>query len=846
MRFLLKPFDEGARYVKRLWYGMMSILLVLSVLPQVVLGENQDGHDVELWNAVKPLDTTVTFLNTGAHPDDERSDFLAYLSRGLGVKTASLIANRGEGGQNAIGNELGNGLGIIRSNEMIEAAKVNGVKAYHLSDTTSDAIYDFGFSKSPEETLEKWGEEVTYSRLIEFIRTYQPDVVMPSFLNVDSQHGHHRAINVLSVKAFEDAADPAVFPEQIKNGLEPWQIKKLYLPVSRDEATVSIEIGDYDPVYGMSYPQLGEASRYLHKSQGMGRDIPVEPRQVHLKLAESAVPENSDKLFEGIPYDFAAWADKVSDKELSESLGSLQQKLDRIVELYPDRGAILPDSQKALRDVRELAGKVAASKLDQDVKNDLLHKLELKEEQLLEVSRVASELSVDISIGSYVLTQGEQTEVEVTVTNEGNQKLHHIEAALLTPENWKHEKAVKLKHLKPGESKTASFTVKVPDDAEYFEPYAEASIQAQLSFKENGVDTTFGSDLDNTVSVLPELGVTPDPANITVNTADVQETIPVSVKVKNYADASQEATVSLNLPAGWSSEPAMAEVNLEKRFDERSVSFNLIPPSEVEEGDFTIRAIAKANGKTHHTTVQEIKYEHVNDSYYLYPSSINGVAFELLKPENLKVGYIDSGFDSIADSFINAGFDITKLTPEDLASADLSQYDTIVTGIRATLGREDLLANNDRIKEYVHNGGHFVMQYVTASDPWDAELTAPYRLKIGTPSIRWRVTDENADVTVTKPDHPLFNYPNKIADSDWDNWVQERGLYFPMEWDERYETFVSMADPGEDPFTSGILMAEYGEGTYLYTNLVFYRQIGAQVPGGYRIFANLISYGADR
>ena len=199
---------------------------------QLALAQVQSEADVELWNVVKPLDTTVTFLNTGAHPDDERSDLLAYLSRGLGVKTASLIANRGEGGQNAIGNELGNALGIIRSNEMIEAAKVNGVKAYHLSETTSDDIYDFGFSKSPDETLEKWGEDVVYERLIKFIRTYQPDIVMPSFENVDSQHGHHRLMAILSERAYEDAADPTVFPEQLENGVEPWQIKKFYLPAN--------------------------------------------------------------------------------------------------------------------------------------------------------------------------------------------------------------------------------------------------------------------------------------------------------------------------------------------------------------------------------------------------------------------------------------------------------------------------------------------------------------------------------------------------------------------------------------------------------------------------------------
>ncbi|SIT74508.1 NPCBM-associated, NEW3 domain of alpha-galactosidase [Edaphobacillus lindanitolerans] len=830
--------------MKRLWYGMLSVLLVTSLMPGATAANEQAKPDTDLWSAVKPLETTVTFLNTGAHPDDERSDFLAYLSRGLGVKTASLIANRGEGGQNAIGNELGNGLGIIRSNEMVEAAKVNGVKAYHLSETTSDPIYDFGFSKSPDETLEKWGEDVTYSRLIRFIRTYQPDIVMPSFLNVDSQHGHHRAMNVLSVRAFEDAADPSVFPEQLKDGLEPWQIKKLYLPVGKGDATTSIEIGDYDPIYEMSYPQLGEASRYLHKSQGMGREIPVEPRQTHLQLVASAEDDDSDDLFAGIPYDFNEWADAVKDKKLSGKLADLQKSLDGIVNAYPDRAAILPKSQKALDEARKLAKHVEKSKLDGAVKHDLLHKLQLKEEQLGEVSLLSSDLQTDIDIGSYVLTKGEETEVTVRVTNTGKQKVHHVEATLLSPDDWRHEGPAGLKHLNPGESKTATFKVSVPEDAGYFEPYAEPALQVKLSFKENGVETSNVLDLDNTVSVLPELSVTPDPVNITVNTAEAQNEIPVKVKVKNYKDGAAKATVSLKLPDGWTSVPESAGANFAKRFDEETVGFKLIPPETVQEGEFNVGAVAEMDGETFNTTVQEIKYEHINDSYDLYPSLINGVAFELLKPEGLKVGYIDSGFDQMADSFINAGFDITKLTPEDLANGDLSRYDTIVTGIRATLGREDLLQNNERIKEYVRNGGHFVMQYVTAADPWDADLTPPYRLKIGTPSIEWRVTDEHSEVTMTKPDHPLFNYPNKIGAGDWDNWVQERGLYFPMEWDDRYETFVSMADPGEDPFTGGILMADYGEGTYLYTNLVFYRQVGAQVPGGYRIFANLMSYGA--
>ncbi|MEH7247616.1 NEW3 domain-containing protein [Neobacillus niacini] len=832
--------------MKKLFCILMSILLIASLLPPISLAQEQNEADVELWNVVNPLDTTVTFLNTGAHPDDERSDLLAYLSRGLGVKTASLIANRGEGGQNAIGNELGNALGIIRSNEMIEAAKVNGVKAYHLSETTSDAIYDFGFSKSPDETLTKWGEEVTYERLIKFIRTYQPDIVMPSFENVDSQHGHHRLMAILSERAFKDAADPTVFPEQLENGVEPWQIKKFYLPVNKDTATTSIEIGDFDPIYGMSYPQLGEASRYLHKSQGMGNDIPVAPRQSHLKLIHSAVATASTDLFAGVPYDFHAWADIVPAANVSEQLDTLQNELEGIIKLYPDREAILPKSQKALGTVQKLIASTNSANLDAGVKNDLLHKLELKAEQLQQVSFVSSNLAVDVEIGSYVLTQGEQTKVDVTISNEGTQKIQHIEAALLTPDNWKHEGVTQVKHLKPGESKTVTFNVTVPSSAEYYQPYGDAVIKAQLTFKENGVKTTAVIDLDNTVSVLPELSVTPDPVNITVNTANVQKEIPVTVKVKNYANGAKKAAVSLNLPEGWTSEPATADVSFTKRYEEQVAAFTLVPPTTVADGNFTIAAIAEADGRSFDTTVQEIKYDHINDSYFMYPSNINGVAFELLKPDNLKVGYIDSGFDTIADSLQNAGFDITKITPEDLATGDLSKYTTIVAGIRSTLGRPDVLQNNARLLEYVKNGGHLVMQYVTSGDPWNnGKFTPPYSLTIGSPSIRVRVTDENAKVTVKQPEHALFNYPNVINDSDWDGWVQERALYFPTAWHANYETFVSMADPGEAPFDSGILMAKYGEGTFLYTNLVFYRQINAQVPGGYRIFTNLISYGAN-
>lgn len=838
---------KGVTQVKKLVYALLSILLAVTIIPLNGNAKEAQKVDVDLWNAVKPLETTVTFLNTGAHPDDERSDFLAYLSRGLGVKTSSLIANRGEGGQNEIGDELGNALGIIRSREMIEAAKITGVKAYHLSETTSDSIYDFGFSKTPEETLSKWGENLTYERLIRFIRTYQPDIVMPSFRNDDTQHGHHRTMEILSERAFKDAADPTVFPDQLKEGLSTWQIKKLYLPSgSNDPVTTTLEIGMYDPIYGMTYPQLGEQSRYMHKSQGMGSDIPSEPRQFKLELLYSAVQsKNSNKLFAGIPYNFSEWAKTLPAKEdgLKKQFTKLQQELNQIIHSYPKRDRIFKQTQKALKDVRNLEKKTKKAKLNKEMKADLLHKLSLKEEQLQTASIISSNLKVTAKAQSNILTKGQQTTVQVSLNNNGKEKLKKVNVSLNVPKGWKVTSKDGSKDLKPGKKLNLSFDVKVPKDAEYYHAYKQPAIQASIQYESSGTKTVHVQELEGTVAVLPDVSATLSPENIVVNTANVQKEVPVTVKLKNYREGKTSSSVRLKIPAGWKVSPQTAKVNFDKKLEEREVTFKLAPPKNIQAGDFNLSAVTTVNGKSFDSTIQEIKYDHIGTFYYQYPAELKGVAFELLKPDHLKVGYIDSGFDKVADYLTNAGFDITKLSEADLATGDLNQYDTIVTGIRAYLSRDDLLQNNARLLKYVEDGGHLVVQYHKPGDRWDPLQTAPYKLKIGDPSIRWRVTDENAKVTMLKPDSPLFNYPNKITDSDWDNWIQERGLYYPMEWDNQFETFVSMADPNEDPFTGGILMAKYGKGTYLYTNLVFYRQIQGQVPGGYRIFTNLISYG---
>lgn len=829
-------------------FGVLLLVLSFSV-PIIGNGQESQKPDVELWNALKPLETTLSFLNTGAHPDDEHSHLLAYLSRGLGVRSGLVSATRGQGGQNEIGDEVETALGIIRTRELKKAAHLLGVDVHFLNSGVNDSIIDFGFTKGVQESLNKWGKEHAYKRLVKIIRTVRPDIVMADFRNVPSQHGNHRAVTVLTKMAFEGAADPRVFPQQLENGLSTWQIKKLYLPAeSKKSATTSIQIGMYDPIYGMTYPQLAEKSRSFHKTQGMGDEIPpAKPETAYLELVKSVndIPEKEQSIFEGLAYDFSEISSNLDNAgaALREQLVRLQKNLEELIELYPDRDSILMKTQSVIRTVNRLEDRVRSGDLAEQNRKDLLFRLNVKEDQLAEVSMIASGLKVQTTVEDPTLVQNGQTSVKVMVRNEGSHNLKDLNISLDRPFEWKvNKKSSSIKMLKPGEEVEKEFKLTVPDDAQYYKPYASSVINSIVSYNVKHVKVSRSFKPEQTVAVLPEVSMSTDPTALIVNAADVNSNIPIQVLVKNNSSGRLVTKIHLDLPAGWKAQPSVKEVTFERGDESKTIKFTLTPPEEVAKGKFQVQTVAEVNGQDLSTTVQRIHYDHIGTTYYLYPSTINGNAFVLNFPENLKVGYIDSGFDRVAGRLKNIGIDITKLTESDLESGNLSQYDTIITGIRAYLSREDLRNNNDRLLQYVENGGHMVVQYNKPWDNWKPNETSPYKLVIGQPSIDWRVTKENAPVTVLKPKSPLFNWPNQITQNDWENWVQERGLYFPMQWDDHYETFISMTDPGEDPFTGGILMAEYGQGTYLYTNLVWYRQIQNGVSGGYRIFTNLISY----
>ncbi|MEW9034088.1 MAG: NEW3 domain-containing protein, partial [Planifilum fimeticola] len=348
------------------------------------------------------------------------------------------------------------------------------VDLFLLSRKLDDPIYDFGFSKSPEETLEKWGEEVVYERLIRLIRQERPDILMPSFRDVPSQHGHHRAVAQLTLRAFADAADPKVFPQHLREGLSPWQVKKLYLPGEEGKETLRFNIGMVDPVYGKTYPQLGEESRKLHKSQGMGRDLPVEDYFVSLELVKSSVGDikREKSLFDGLPVTLADWAADLPQSGLKKRLVRLQSRLDGVIGAYPDRREVTKWVQQALMETRQVIRLAEKSGLPDSEKEDLLFRLRVKERQLLEASVVASRVDVAVKASPSVLTRGSTGNVVVTVDNGGEDALTHLKVDLKVPEDWRVKRGSLPRTIQPGESRNIAFEVKVPEDASFFDPYA--------------------------------------------------------------------------------------------------------------------------------------------------------------------------------------------------------------------------------------------------------------------------------------------------------------------------------------------------------------------------------------
>lgn len=797
---------------------------------------------LRLHRALSRLKSTVTLLDTGAHPDDESSAMLAALSLRDGVRVVLLCSTRGEGGQNAIGPERGGDLAALRSREMEEAARVLDAGVTWIGHGPDDPVHDFGFSKSGVDTLRRWGHERVVERLVRAIRTERPDIVIPTFLDVPGQHGHHRAMTQASREAVELAGDPAAFPEHLAAGLSPWTVAKFYLPAwsgksaSYDDdlpppdATVAVQAGDRDPVTGATYAQIGQWSRLAHRTQGMGvwREAAPSPWPLHRAHATPGMPAVEAAIMDGLPATVAALADAVDGIECKTWLRTAQAAIDRAIAVWPDSDAVAAAAAQALT-----ATRAALASRPEHAASFLDHRLRRKERELGQVLFVASGLDARAVAEPAEIEPGGT--VGITALRAADTGATEIATAPRLPSGWAWE---------PG-SATGQFRIRVPDDAPITLPFApgfdplggNGLVSVEVAFTLAGVRATVTIDLDEPVRVLPAASATPASDAIVVNLARPSAPLPLGLTLQSLrGTAAAQRRVGVTAPAGWATSGAIS-VAVPGNAGVASIEAVLTPP--VSAGAGLQEAVVTIDGQPG-WSVRRMNHPHLGAVVRAAPAILRLRTIEVALPDGVRVGVVGGGSDR-ADSWLRqVGLAVEPLDAETLTGGDLGAWDTILVGVFAFRTRPDLAAATTRLHRWVRDGGHLVTLYHRPIDAWNPQSTPLAPLTIGHPSYRWRVTDPAAPVQVLRPDHPLLTGPNPIGEADWAGWDKERGLYFASRWDPAYEALLATGDPGEAPLEGGLLLGRFGRGRHTHVALALHHQLDRLVPGAFRLMANLM------
>ncbi len=792
--------------------------------------------------AIQKLTVVGSVLFIAAHPDDENTAMLTWLENEELVRTGYLSLTRGDGGQNLVGDEQGDLLGVIRTHELLAVRRIDGAEQFFTR------AVDFGYSKGPEETLDKWGREAVLGDVVRVIRTFQPDVIVMRFPTTgEGRHGHHTASAFLAVDAFEAAGDPQRFPEQLDT-LAPWKPTRLLwnyfnwmAPPSAESARefLTVDLGAYNALLGRSYTELAGESRSMHKSQGFGSAERRGTSTNYLKLI-SGEPATTD-IFEQVDL---TWNRIPGGADVGAPLK-------RILEAYDpsDPSASLPELMQA----RAALGRLSASA---GPRYAVL--LDHKAWELDDVIRSCAGLWIEAVASQYTFAPGDSLQVAVTAINRSNASFRLTAIRSATPGLTRELDSL----LVENRPLTLPLRTLVPSqlDWQVSQPYwlrqpvegglhrvAEPTL---IGTPENeaplGVTFTlsaFGQSIDYTVPVqyrwvdrvrgelyrpvviVPEVTLALDERVYLFPDAS-----PRPVRLRLEAREAAQGGARLILPPGWRSDPITQQVYLLPG-PGREIVFQVTPGPE----GGAIRAEFSAEGRTYARGMTVIDYPHIPIQTIFPEASGQVVRLELARVGEA-IGYVMGPGDDVPAALAQAGYRVTLLDDADLASNDLSGYDAIVVGVRAYNSRDPLKRSARRLLEYVERGGTLVVQYNTADQTLHQEF-APYALKLG----RDRVTVEDAPVEFTDPASPLLNTPNRITAEDFEGWVQERGLYFGAEWGPEYQTVLSSADPGEKAATGGLLWARHGNGIFIYTGYAFFRQLPAAVPGAYRLFVNLVS-----
>ena len=822
-----------------------SYLLLCTSIP--VLAQKNLSGSAEIQLNLEKLQVVGNVLMIAAHPDDENTALLAWLAKNRKYRTAYLSLTRGEGGQNLIGSEQGDLMGVIRTQELLAARRIDGAEQYFTR------AIDFGFTKTATETLTKWDRKLVLGDVVYAIRRFRPDVIILIFSGTPRDgHGQHQSSSILGREAFRAAADPKQFPDQLKLGVEPWQAKRLllnlptYTPEMEKQSaatpnTLMVDTGAFDAVLGVSYAEIAGMSRSQHRSQAMGFPERKGSQKGYLVLQDGE-PASKD-LFDGIRTD---WLRVPGGARVAEALAKAQSRFEprhpeRIVPfLIEARQALAAidefHAKQKLRDLDELIAK--ASGLYLEAAADRYQAIPGKSMKINASAIVRSSVNVElnqISVPALSLEKQPARSLENNVVAKVDLDANIPSSTPFTQPYWL--RAPKqgdmygindLRDLDTPENPplTAMFKVKVEGQ--------ELTFTRPVQFRY--VDRVRG-ELTRPVVFAPPIALKLSDKSLIFPNRDAKE-----IEVQVTANQPNESgNVRLELPAGWQSSPQSNPYSLKETAEQATVKFKLTPPPTANIG--RVKAIAATPSGEFSQSLDAITYEHIPPQAVFPPSEARLVRADIQLAAK-RIGYIMGAGDDVPTYLRQLGAEVTLLSPEDLSRGDFRRFDAVLTGVRAYNTRPDLRANVQRIFDYVANGGTYVVQYNVmeggffGGDPKLLEHIGPYPMKITSA----RVTEEDAQVEFAAAS-PLMKWPNTITAHDFDGWVQERGLYYASEFDSRYQSLLSSHDTGEANLPGGTLYAAYGKGHYVFTPQSWFRQLPAGVPGAYRIFANLLSAG---
>ncbi|WP_426063152.1 PIG-L family deacetylase [Flavobacterium sp. DSP2-3-1] len=822
------------------------IIVTILVCFQITTAQRpQKLNSVEIYHQIEKLNFLGSVLYIAAHPDDENTRLISYLSNEQKARTGYLSLTRGDGGQNLIGTQLRELLGVVRTQELIEARKIDGGEQFF------SRANDFGFSKNPTETLEIWDKEKVLADVVWAIRKFQPDVIVNRFdhRSPGTTHGHHTSSAMLSVESFELANNPAIFPEQLQF-VKPWQTKRQFFNTSwwfygtlekfnaaDKKNLIAIETGVYYAGLGKSNQEIAALSRSRHQSQGFGSTGARGEETEYLEFINGSALTDKKSLFEGID---TSWNRVKGGKAIGELLTIIKAEFD-----HNNPAASIPNLAKAYTMMKAL---------------DENHWAPLKSSSVKEIIAACSGLYLEAVAQNQEATPGSTIKLKLEAINRSSVPIQLMSVTALpnqinTPQN---------RDLKNNILNNINLDVKLPESINYTQPY-------WLTAK--GTEGMYAVNQQQNIGIPDIIRETKVIFNVQINGIEIpiERTVvykyndDVKGEVYNYLDIVPEVTTSiidkvlifkdtkikyvgvkikagkdevkgnlqLELPENWNVSPKSIPFNIQKKGTEQIVYFEVIAPNKSEEA--TAKSVAIIDNKRFDKEQIIINYDHITKQQVLKSAEAKCIKTDL-KTNGEKIAYIMGAGDEIPDSLTQLGYTVTLLKPEEITPEKLENFDVVITGVRA-YNTVAALANKQNILfDFVKGGKTMLVQYNTAGDLVTDNI-APYPLKLS----RDRVTEEDAEVRFLAANHPVLNFPNKITAKDFQEWKQEQGLYYPNEYDKAFTPILSSNDKGETPKNGALLIAQYGKGHYIYTGLSFFRELPEGVAGAYKLISNIIS-----